>query len=637
MAVTRKQIDAYNASLYMLYENLQNDLIDEICSHFRVDAAPSAMDEWRFQRLAEMGGFTRSAVQIIAKRTGSAPALVEKAARGLGVATVAADDARYKRARTQGYFKTTPVPAASSAGFQRIIKETTRSATTYLNATHTTALQSSKTAFTNVTNQVYLEVTTGVSTYAEAVRKATRKLADAGITGATYVSKSGRVTRSQIDVAVRRMVVTSNSQLAGQLQINRAKEWGSNFVETSSHMGARPTHAVWQGKIFQLEGRDKYPNFYEECHFGRGDGIKGYNCQHDFYPFFPGLSEPAFDHYNEEKNNAQYAAEQKQRTYENAIRTQKRRAVAAKATGDTYEETAARVKLGKLQKALREHVEANNLYRDPAREQIGTKVTALRSAPAPTARPKRTPATTTPAAPAPRAKVIRAEAIGKAFADMPEAQTAAVSLLASAPADSVGVWNAAQPDIKFDTLTHPGTGAWYSPRTKGLTMNAKIVAAGDPVHAPYNTLFHESAHLIDFKYGTPGNLFEPSTTFSSEYDSGAFNTALTRDVEAWITSQGGDRSAMTFLFKANMRNWGDFMDMVQAATHGRVTGSVGHPKGYFSGRSGKIRQATEAFAQMFAAEISNPESLKNLQTVVPNAYKVFRRMVPALEKKMRKG
>ena len=286
---------------------------------------------------------------------------------------------------------------------------------------------------------------------------------------------------------------------------------------------------------------------------------------------------------------------------------------------------------------MREHVEANNLYRDPAREQIGTKVTALRSAPAPTAPPKPTPATTTPAAPAPGAKVIRAEAIGKAFADMPEAQTAAVSLLASAPADSVGVWNVAQPDIKFDTLTQPGAGAWYSPRTKGLTMNAKIVAAGDPVHSPYNTLFHESAHLIDFKYGTPGSLFELGTTFSRDYDSGAFNTALTRDVETWITSQGGDQSAMTFLFKADKRDWGDFMDMVQAATHGRVTGSVGHPKGYFSGRSGKIRQATEAFAQMYAAEISNPESLKNLQAVVPNAYKVFRRMVPALEKKMRKG
>lgn len=44
MAITKKQIDAYNASLYTLYENLQNDLINEICSHFRVDAAPSAMD-----------------------------------------------------------------------------------------------------------------------------------------------------------------------------------------------------------------------------------------------------------------------------------------------------------------------------------------------------------------------------------------------------------------------------------------------------------------------------------------------------------------------------------------------------------------------------------------------------------------
>ena len=66
-------------------------------------------------------------------------------------------------------------------------------------------------------------------------------------------------------------------------------------------------------------------------------------------------------------------------------------------------------------------------------------------------------------------------------------------------------------------------------------------------------------------------------------------------------------------------------------------------RGYISGKTRekfklaiKIKQATEGFAEMYAAEISSPESLKNLQTVAPNAYKVFRRMVTALEKKMRK-
>ncbi len=54
--------------------------------------------------------------------------------------------------------------------------------------------------------------------------------------------RSGR--RTTIDAAVRRHVVTQQSQCRADLLWRRMDEWGHDPVFTSSHYGARPTHAV---------------------------------------------------------------------------------------------------------------------------------------------------------------------------------------------------------------------------------------------------------------------------------------------------------------------------------------------------------------------------------------------------------
>ncbi|MDD3176050.1 MAG: hypothetical protein PHU51_06245 [Candidatus Nanoarchaeia archaeon] len=639
MAISKKQVEAYNKSVYSLYENLQNDLINEICGHFRADVPPSTMDEWRFQRLAEMGGFTTKAASLIAKRTGQSVPEVAKAFKAAGITTLQGDEVKYKRARQDGYFKTAPLPAQSTPAFQRIVKNATAKATDYLNAVHTTALQASKTAFTDITNKTFLQVTSGQKTYSQAVATAVRELADKGITGATYISKAGRTTRVNMDVAVRRMVVTSNSQLAGDLQINRAQEWGSNFVETSSHMGARPSHAVWQGRVFQLVGNDKYPNFAENTHYGQGDGIKGYNCQHDFYPFFPGLSEPAFDHPNVKENNAQYEAEQTQRKLESNIRQQKRRAVAAKAAGDTEGETAARVKLGQLQKQLREHVAKNDLYRDPSREQIGQKVTAINPPSGPATEPKPAPKKT-PVQP-PKAKPTTTEpdtrAIGEAFAGLPAAEAEAVSLIKNAPEAARAAWNTLAPVLKYDTLTS-NAGAWYDPKTRALTLNIKKIASGEAVHPKFATYYHESGHALDHLTGS-GGVVGNYDYISMTYKGGAFGKALRADVDNVIAHQPGkniteQRAEVTrWLSEGDMHDYGDISDIFQQATKGKVHGLVGHFQKVLVQRYPTRRYKNywdlhgslehEAFAEMYSSVVANPGSLDNIKTFFPNAYQVF--------------
>ena len=104
---------------------------------------------------------------------------------------------------------------------------------------------------------------------------------------------------------------------------------GCELVETSSHAGARPSHAEWQGKVFCIKGHHKrYGDFYRETGYGTGAGLCGWNCYHSFYPYFEGLSTPSFSHDPSKdagrSNDEDYERQQKQRYYERKIREAKK-------------------------------------------------------------------------------------------------------------------------------------------------------------------------------------------------------------------------------------------------------------------------------------------------------------------------
>lgn len=115
-----------------------------------------------------------------------------------------------------------------------------------------------------------------------------------------------------------------------------ASELGAEYYETTAHAGARPSHSVWQGKVFKIEGTSPgYENFYEATGYGTGAGLCGWNCRHSFYPYWPGVSKPAYtkddlEDYSRPKYSfagnllTEYECMQKQREYERAVREYKR-------------------------------------------------------------------------------------------------------------------------------------------------------------------------------------------------------------------------------------------------------------------------------------------------------------------------
>ena len=201
--------------------------------------------------------------------------------------------------------------------------------------------------YIDAVNEALMKVESGAFSYDQAIRDAIKRAAQEG----NHVSYSSG-NRDKLDVAVRRSVLTGLNQTAGKLTEIYSRDLGAEYYETSAHAGARPSHAVWQGRIFKIEGATAdYPNFEESTGYGTGAGLCGWNCRHSFYPYFPGLSVPAYtkdmlDGYDEPKYKyngnklTEYEVSQLMRANERDIRATKRELVGYKAAADEATDSA---------------------------------------------------------------------------------------------------------------------------------------------------------------------------------------------------------------------------------------------------------------------------------------------------------
>ena len=194
-----------------------------------------------------------------------------------------------------------------------------------------------------------MDIVSGAFDYNSVLRRVVTQLTNSGLRQIDYAS--GRANR--IDVAARRAIMTGMSQITGKITDYNAEKLGVDHFEVAWHSGARPTHAVWQGKVWTRE------QLINVCGLGSATGLLGINCYHEYYPFFPGISERNWtDEWLEEKKRQEntpktfggkeytlYEAKQQQRKMETAMRAQREKVKLLEAGGaDPDEVMLARAK-----------------------------------------------------------------------------------------------------------------------------------------------------------------------------------------------------------------------------------------------------------------------------------------------------
>lgn len=222
------------------------------------------------------------------------------------------------------------------------------------------------------------QVSTGVLDYNTATRNAVKQIAQSGLRWVDY--ESG--WHNRVDVAARRAVMTGVNQMSSKMNAQVAKDLGAEYAEVTAHAGARPDHAEWQGKVFKIHGSAKgYPNLAATTGLGTGPGLCGWNCRHNYYAFFPGISVPTYtdkqlknidpkDFEYEGKTYTHYDAAQKQRQIETAIRQSKNELIGYDAMGDKEAFTIASIKLQRQKQFYKEFSKEAGLPLQNERHQV---------------------------------------------------------------------------------------------------------------------------------------------------------------------------------------------------------------------------------------------------------------------------
>lgn len=196
--------------------------------------------------------------------------------------------------------------------------------------------------YTKYLDAACYDIVTGAFDYNSVLRRVVTQLTNSGLRQIDY--SSGRANR--VDVAARRAIMTAVSQITGKISEYNAQKLGTEYFEVEWHAGARPTHAVWQGRVWSKE------QLYSVCGLGTVTGLLGVNCYHTYHLFFPGLSERNWtDDWLEEQNRKEnepreflgkeytlYEAKQRQRQMETAMRAQREKVKLLQAGGADQDE-----------------------------------------------------------------------------------------------------------------------------------------------------------------------------------------------------------------------------------------------------------------------------------------------------------
>lgn len=339
-----------------IYEELDNAIIEDMASRIVRMGGVTEATKWQAKQLRESGRLYEEIIAEISKYTDLSRNQVNSLFEDAGSESIGNDNRRYRAAGLEGVVK------MSDAVLQTLEAGIEKCNGSLQNLTLTTA-NASQMEYINACNQAYMQVVSGAFSYQEAIKQAVRRTAEDGI---SVLYPSGK--RDRIEVAVRRSVLTGIGQTVRKISLINAGEMGCDLMEITAHAGARPEHARWQGKVVSLSGRRGYLST-GDIGYGTGEGFGGWNCRHDWFPFFEGISEPAYtpqqleklDEKNIEYNGkmySQYEISQIQRRYEREIRAAKREQSAFKVAVEEADDP-------ELRQAMQESMNhANALLRD---------------------------------------------------------------------------------------------------------------------------------------------------------------------------------------------------------------------------------------------------------------------------------
>lgn len=367
-------LDQMPDAFVQLAQQVEDEILQDVARRIGKMGTFTETANWQLWRYQQTEAVRENVVKLLARYSGKSEATIRRLLKEAATEAMEREDAIYY------HYGLDPTPFEESAALNNLLTAGARQTCgTWRNLTATTANTVSG-AFERTLDVAWGKVSTGAFDYKTAVKQAVDSLAD-DMPEITY--PSGHT--DTLEVAARRAVLTGVNQTAGKLQEARMDEMNVEFVETSAHGGARPSHAEWQGRRFHRGGAvdylgKHYPDFEQATGYGTGAGLCGWNCRHTFFAVFPELGDPPtwteeslqeLNARNIEYNGklyTQYEINQMQRARERNVRKWKKRYLAESAAGSDTTDSAVRLKAAR--QSLSEFAKATGGRVDSARTSV---------------------------------------------------------------------------------------------------------------------------------------------------------------------------------------------------------------------------------------------------------------------------
>lgn len=176
-------------------------------------------------------------------------------------------------------------------------------------------------------DKAVVDITSGGFDYNTVLNRTVSEMTNSGLRTVDYASGWS----NRVNVAARRAVMTGVRQVTEKISEDNAEKLETEYFEVSWHRGARPSHQVFQGKVYSKD------ELVSVCGLGTVEGLGGANCYHSYDPFVMGVSERKYtdewlDEQNSKENTAVeyggkeytvYEATQRQRSLETTMRAQR--------------------------------------------------------------------------------------------------------------------------------------------------------------------------------------------------------------------------------------------------------------------------------------------------------------------------
>lgn len=333
---TPTEIEALPSAMEQLYRSLQLNIMSDLTERLKTNGEEiiSAAD-WQINRLYELGVSKDEIDSLIQSTLNVSDDEIDRIYDEVVKSGYARNEELYT-SKGKEY-----IPYAENKQLQQLVKAVKnqtkseyRNITGSLgfavrNADNTLSFTPLADFYQRTLDNGLMQIASGAVDYNTVLKKAVKAMTDSGLRTVDYASGWS----NRVDVAARRALMTGFNQVVAKVNEDNAEQLGTECFEVSYHRGARPTHQVWQGRVYSKKELETV------CGLGTVTGLCGANCYHSYSPFIKGIDTPTYseeelDRMNEEENTPKeyngrqytaYEAQQRQRQLETAMRADRQK------------------------------------------------------------------------------------------------------------------------------------------------------------------------------------------------------------------------------------------------------------------------------------------------------------------------